>query len=81
MVLWFPCRCRLYKVHFQFLPYDIYKEDLYVNPTKILSLVEKKFFTSLVAAINKKYRDIAQSTLVFAAQSLHSQLSICPGSV
>jgi len=60
-------RCRSYTIRLTFLPHDVYRDDLYVNPSRVLADVEKRFFPNLVSAVNKKYKDIANSSLLNTA--------------
>ena len=46
-------KCRLYKIHFRFLPYEMYMNELSVNPVKVLNFMEKKFFQHFQEVVKK----------------------------
>lgn len=62
-----PIRQRVYVLKFQFLPYDLYKEEFNVKPKRILKHMTKKFFGHLFGQI-RKISKISTGTVAFNEQ-------------
>ena len=54
---------RLYKIRFRFLPYEMYREEYCVTPSKILQYMETRFFKDrLMKGIEAKMRAMSKTT-------------------
>ncbi len=53
---------RIYKIRFQFLPYEIYKDEFCVTPNEILTFMEESFFKKMTRDIDDKKKAMTKTT-------------------
>ncbi|RMC14451.1 hypothetical protein DUI87_09547 [Hirundo rustica rustica] len=65
---------RLYKIKFDFLPHEYYREEKCVKPRKILHFMETKFFKVLLEAIKRKTTKMASFNEVSTRKTTRKDL-------
>ena len=53
----------MYKLRFSFLPHEMYKDDFYLTPAKVLQFMERRFLIDLEYALRRRREDLSRSRL------------------
>lgn len=63
-------------MRFTFLPPDCYQKDFCITPAHILHFMERKFFTILSDAIQRKIRELAKTGYACTLTPLVSYVTV-----